>query len=252
MEYVDSIAQAANDKIDFEVKDLARTSDLADAIYSIDDKIMEFKEKVADDLTQFQEINASIEDITSKMQKFALTKDMNVRFDEVESRFKGYLKMRDFENHKQSIEEITMICKKNIDNFNIDNVQMKTIVKRFDEVILDKASKHRVKLLEDKLAEFVLKIDFDEFRKSNTELLTKLESDFLMLCSKVDANYEDLYEVFHTTMREMAPEIKQDVLNTLNQRIVDQDEFKALMKLKVNKTDFEALNLSKASKVEYK
>ncbi len=117
-------------------------------MYSMDDKINEFKEKFENDLNQFQEINEMIDGITMKMQKYSISKDVDENFEKVNSRFKEYLKVDSFKSELNKLEEIIYNCRENVNNFNIDNVQMKKIVMRFDEIILDKASKHAVKQLE--------------------------------------------------------------------------------------------------------
>ena len=58
--------------------------------------------------------------------------------------------------------------------------------------------------------------------------------------------------MFNVTIKEMVPDIKDQVLNILKKKIVEQEEFKILMRLKVNKSEFEVVNAQKASRFELK
>ena len=70
------------------------------------------------------------------MEKFAVTNDINERFNKVEERFSNYLKSEIFEKQKEKMEEGLKIWKDNINNFNIDNSRFKKIINRFDEILL--------------------------------------------------------------------------------------------------------------------
>jgi hypothetical protein len=251
MEYVEDLIDQTNFKIEDSVRDLANKGELTDAIYKLDDKILDFKEKVAKDLTQFQEINNSIQDITSTMKKFAKAEEVSERFEEIDLQFNNYLKIDVFTSQKEEVDQITTICKKNISNFTIDNAKMKKIIQRFDEVILDKASKHKVKVLEDKFEFFLQKVDFELFKQLQLESNEKLNSQLESADQRISSVYAELFNIFDVSIKEMTPKIKDDVLEHLRHRVVDQNEFNSMMNLKVDKKDFERLNKIKANKIEY-
>lgn len=128
---------------------------------------------------------------------------------------------------------------------------MKKIIERFDEVILDKASKHKLKILEDKLEHFLQKSDFETFKQSQLEANEKFDALFLSTDKRITSVYNELFDIFNLSIEEMTPKIKDDVLDHLKHRVVEQTEFKSMMNMKVNKRDFEKLNKIKANKIEF-
>ena len=192
IEYTDKAISESNYKVFEEIKDLAKRSELIESIYSMDDKINEFKEKFENDLNQFQEINEMIDGITMKMQKYSLSKDVDDHFEKINAKFKDYLKVDSFKTELDRLEEITYICKENVNNFNVDNIQMKKIVMRFDEIILDKASKHTVKLLESRMDDFATKSDLEQLKKIQKDEHFELKNDIEGVEEKIASNYAEL------------------------------------------------------------
>ena len=192
MEYTDKTINEATYRVFEEIKDLAKRSELIESIYSMDDKINEFKEKFENELNQFTEINEMIDGITEKMQKYALTKEIDEKFESVHLKFNDYIKSDSYTSQIEKLKEITHVWRENVNNFNIDNVQMKRIVMRFDEVILDKASKHAVKLLEERMELFATKTDLDSLKQLQKNEHIEIKNDIEGLEVKIGANYMEL------------------------------------------------------------
>ena len=72
------------------------------------------------------------------MENFAKSHDIESRFERVEGRFKNYLLETTFKTHQKSTLDSVTIWKERINTFDINNLQMKKIISRFDEVLLGK------------------------------------------------------------------------------------------------------------------
>lgn len=62
-----------------------------------------------------------------------------------------------------------------------------------------------------------------------------------MIEDKVNSNYIELFDLINSTFKDMMPDVKDKVLKNIKLTMVEQKEFKALMKLKANKSDVNEL-----------
>lgn len=126
------------------------------------------------------------------------------------------------------------------------------IISHFDEVILDKASKHSLIILEDKLKYYAKVVDLEILSRNQKDQHKTIVGSIDVLDSKVSKMYDELYTLYDTTMREMSPKIRGQVIEILRKRIVYKDDYNFDMNFKVNRVEFDKVANAKADKRDVK
>lgn len=77
--------------------------------------------------------------LDTKMEGFAQSHEVKKKFDEVDQELSKWLYESVFVKYKKTIGEDLDFCKKTVEKFTNDNIHIKSIVSRFDEVLWGKS-----------------------------------------------------------------------------------------------------------------
>jgi len=146
----DSIESLRKELVDFEKLDKIQES-FEKQIYQ-----MRKKQKSAD--TNSTNMLSKVGDIYKKLEKWSLKEDVDIDFKSVWKNFTLFTKLEDLESYKAEVTPAFEVCKQNTDKFILEVMAARRIVSRFDEVLLEKASK----------------LSVDELRKEVKEKYTAL------------------------------------------------------------------------------
>lgn len=129
--------------------------------------------------------------------------------------------MEQLENARKDIYKETQEARDTLKSFSAENNEhrksidsFKSAMERFDEILLDKASKLSLQRLEDSLNSFVSKDEYEaisiELEQKHTENLDKIES----LNIKIDKIHTDIKDVFQKSIKSLTREVKSQVMKS--------------------------------------
>ena len=67
--------------------------------------------------------------------------------------------------------------------------------------IIEKASKHQIKIIEEKFNFYLKSTEFEDFKKNQIESFNKSNKSLKILETKVDTNHEELWDCFNDTVK---------------------------------------------------
>lgn len=93
-----------------------------------------------------------------------LTQSLNKETSDIWKHFENCCQYDHFQKHKEYIDPIVESCRKSLDLFKEESNSNKLIIRRFDEVLLDKASKFDLDNLKIQFKDYVLVQDYFEYK----------------------------------------------------------------------------------------
>ena len=138
--------------------------------------------------------------------------------------------------------------KTKIEQFEKSNDESKEIIKRFDEVICEKASKIDVTELIKQLKDYVKKDQFltiYEFKDSVVE-------DLDLMYTRISDIHKETKEMLQGMVTKASTELRRQIVSDLGGNPVHVDELKTFLNLKVDKVEFNRCNNLKANKSDFK
>ena len=187
-----------------------------------------------------------------EMQGIIETKATDKRVDEVDSKFKDYCSYKDLKLLYKKVVPAVKGFEANLVEFGKDMEQTKEIVKRFDEVILEKASKISLEAVDQKFELYVKKEQYEgdhnkisEFQNNTQGSIKDLSSGIEQLTQKVDV---EIKLAVKKATNYLSNELKKNsgkgyvnkeaVLEMISDKI-DKVELLSLLEFKSNKHDME-------------
>jgi len=89
---------------------------------------------------------------------------LNKSISELWSNFDNCIQFEHLQQHKTYIDPIVKDCKEKVEIFTQDLHDTRLIIRRFDEVILNKSSKFEVDNLRTELNDFLKNVDFEKYK----------------------------------------------------------------------------------------
>ena len=68
---------------------------------------------------------------------------------------------------------------------------------------LEKASKHKIKLLEEKFNYYLKSIDFEIFKKSQCDVHKKISSELKQIDANQNKKYNELFSLYNTAVKDL-------------------------------------------------
>lgn len=149
------------------------------------------------------------------------------------------------------VKPILKQCQKDLDEYKIDNENGKRILQRFDEVILEKASKFNVDQLEEKLQTYCLKTEFIELQSKVNKSAEESKSYIQQVQDLCDSSVSTVYANMIQLLKEMEVELRHKIQSFLELNTIKPDELHKLLKAKADISDINLLDASKVDKKDY-
>lgn len=89
-------------------------------------------------------IQSKVGDLYKKIEKCSLKEEVSIDISQIWKNFHQFSKHEDFKIHKDTMTPLVEQCRKDVENFREEVMATRKIISRFDEVLLEKASKFSV------------------------------------------------------------------------------------------------------------
>ena len=141
--------------------------------------------------------------------------------------------------HIQKIEEkidpfIDEITNK-VEDFTINNNNVVSIVQRFDEVLLEKASKFSLDQIYTELKEYLRTQVFDQFRVDISKYQSTAAESVANVKIYVDQVKDEMYNELHTIIDQTFENVRKKMFEVIGGRPVNSKEIEDLLKTKADK-----------------
>jgi len=117
-------------------------------------------EEIKSELEKIMDIEKRISGLKQHLRNTVTNTDFQAETTRIWNNFNSFnqfCKFKDLEVHKNEINPLVNFCKVTLEEYKKDNTETKSIISRFDEVLLEKASKFSVDNIEHQLKELSLK-----------------------------------------------------------------------------------------------
>jgi hypothetical protein len=191
-------------------------------------------------------IQSKVGDLNKKLEKCSLKEEVSVDISQIWKNFKQFSKHEDFKHHKDTMTPLVEQCQKNVDVFREEVMATRKIISRFDEVLLEKASKFSVEQhRQECIKEFMQINQFNEFKKDTEKIRKEIRNEIDILKHVIDNEHDALFEKLQASMDRYAK-----ILNASYGKPVDANELKLLLALKADKVETSQMINVKADQTE--
>lgn len=193
IKHVDKEMMNVIEDFNHKMEHLVTKKHLGETIHDNNEIISKVKTSMKTEHKQIEDIKNSIATLNEHLKK-------RIRYDEFQDEstkvwrkfdtFNEFIKFEHLQNHIDTISPLISDCKKCLDQYKTDNKDIKNIVGRFDEVLLEKASKFTVESIADKLKQFSTTRDLHELK----QLMLFKHSEFEIMINKAQDICNDNFE----------------------------------------------------------
>ncbi|CAI2358779.1 unnamed protein product [Moneuplotes crassus] len=222
------------------ISDFATHQSVASAISIIEAKIKKVKRDFKRELECLYVINERIEKLKEEAKLFIKKGPFEAKVAYLDEKLKDLdscCKFEHLEAHMNRVEPMIQQCRKGLDDYKDDNQKQKEILSRFDEVLLQKASKFSVEQIETKLRDYSLKADFTNLldqinikTNENKSYIREVQNFTNKTLSK--ANSDIISKIY-----EMEKAVRARTNEFLEKNTIKPDEIKKLLAAKANYCD---------------
>jgi integrase len=162
--------------------------------------------------------------------------------------FTEFIKYNHLENHMGEVKPLIEYWNQALSQYKKDNIEAKQILRRFDEVLLAKASKFTVENIEAKIRDFWHRDTINELKQfvdfKNSEIRLSIQN----VEANVQMNHDNVGEMITNTTAEMEQILKHKIREFLETKTISPNEVSALLSSKADKWDILEIDVSKADK----
>lgn len=135
-----------------------------------------------------------------------------------------------------------------VSQFGVEITQQKLIIRRFDEVLLEKASKFDIFNLQKIIPTLVPRIEFTEFSDTMKNSLGTQDSSISMLKSEISDNFSYCTEYIKQVWKELATQIRENLSVCLRKEFVAREEFDLKLQQKADDGQYDQALQKKSDK----
>ena len=159
------------------------TREALDSRLSIyDAKIMKIKKNFKNQFHLFKKLEEDLESTNKKFDKVVSNVEFEEEIDKIWNNFKTYsnfCQFRHLKEHMDKVDPILQSCTHLLEKYKKDNQASKEIIHRFDEVLLQKASKFSVDKVEKELKAVCLKTSLEELKQEFEKKVQKNQDNIV-------------------------------------------------------------------------
>ena len=145
-----------------------------------------------------------------------------------------------------SIQPMVEECYKKLDEFTQEIEDSKDIIQRFDEVLLEKASKFALNQLRDEFRDYTLTDHFKELSVKIQNIEKIVKSDIIEIKEHINNYKKEFSNNILTTLRKFSNEVNSHLYHDQPENAVTKRELEQRLDLKIDKFDFETVTKNKA------
>lgn len=164
----------------------------------------------------------------------------NEYLEEVRKIWKNFDKFWEFQNladFEGKINPIVKQCKQKVNEWVSTCIENKSIIKRFDEVLCEKASKFSIDQLRREIDSCLKSEDLDKILEDSKAKYSELFEKFREVDQTIFLIETNLSEELAEAMKKLDQEIKHKMLKEIGGKPLDKKEIMAMIECKVNKND---------------
>ncbi|CAI2387474.1 unnamed protein product [Moneuplotes crassus] len=227
VDYVKNQVESLSNELKEVISDLATRDSVSQTITIIESKIKKVKRDLKNELDRLYEFNERIEQIKENSKSFIQKGQFDARTKMINNRLKKIddcCKFQDLQDHANQIEPLVTQCRRSLEEYRADNKRQKDIIARFDEVLLEKASKFSVEQLEIKLEDYSLKTDLSDLM-NQLNIKTNENKNYIkevqyLTNNKLDKSHRD----FKQRINDMEKALRVRTQEFLDKNTIKPDE----------------------------
>lgn len=229
---------------------MASKEDLEHDVKRMDFKLQRADKKLREDIKELRQLEGKIKEFALKLNGYVQAGDMNEKIKQVYKEFDKWWSYDHILKFKQEMEPRMLQSESLVADFNIEIIKIKKIVRRFDEVLLEKASKFSIDKIYEKFQNYLQDQDFSEFRENCKKFERRWDAELERIQKVVNENYEELNNTLGHAISDIAIDVERKILLNIKSKCIDREELQSNMCLKADREDIERLSNIKADKTE--
>ena len=151
--------------IDARIAILATKEDLDYDLKRQDFSLQKHIKKVREEIKSLKELEGKIAEFALKLNHYSLKSEINDKVKQVWKHFDKYCSFDHIINFKAEMEPRMQRCESLVGDFKLEIINNQKIIRRFDEVLLEKASKFSIEQIYQKLSDYMLVSDFEVYKQ---------------------------------------------------------------------------------------
>ena len=144
----------------------------------------------------------------------------------------------ELEKTKRFVLPIVAEWKQKVETFEIENIQHKEMIKRFDQIICEKASRMDIKEIYSELTQYVKRSQFNTIFEFKEGIRIGVMEYIDLIHLKINEVKEGLTQELARMVFNKGNEVHREILEALGGKPIDRDELMLLLDVKVDKSDF--------------
>ena len=204
--------------------------------------------KMNDEVKPIKQFESRIKEFSNQLNRYCTITDINERIKAIWKNFDRCCSYDHIIEFKGEVYPRIRQCENLVSDFKIDVLKSQKIMRRFDEVLLEKASKFSINEIYKRFEDYVKIIDFEEFQSGIKHKDYLKQKEFDGLTEKVEENHDYIMGNLEGSISMMVSQVEAKVLKNIKSRSIDQETLNSAMALKADKTTTEKLNENKADK----
>ncbi|CAI2361494.1 unnamed protein product [Moneuplotes crassus] len=228
----------------------AKNQYLDEQLTTLREEMKEVLDKVllaSDDLKTMKSFS---EMFSTKLKVKIEYSDLKEGLDSIKSQFGNFCSYEHIKNMNAKIDPFMKQVDTLLTTYTDDNKKAKEMIRRFDEVLLEKASKFNLEELKIELKKYIHSKSFQEFLSQLSSDQAKAHKEIEQLNQKVENIEKGYSKKIDQKMECSLKDVKKKVFETIGGKPITANELDNLLKLKADKKDADFLWKSKASRQE--
>ncbi|CAI2362031.1 unnamed protein product [Moneuplotes crassus] len=214
-----------------------------DSIESLSESSSNYKSVISDFSNKLRSLELKI---ANKAEK----SDVKVKTDALWKNFDNCCQYEHIERVKLRVEPLAETCSRRLERFTRDNQEMKNIINRFDEILLEKASKFSVDKLVEKIRDYATETSLEEMTNNVGQLKLDFEQKMEHLQESIDHKQSEIAQDLESKLEHGQNIIKKQVIEHLGETPLTIEEIRELLSTKADKADLGILDKTKTDKYE--
>jgi formyltetrahydrofolate synthetase len=207
------------------------------------------------DSSQMHENIDELERRISELQKLKVVitnqrSEFELQNKRIWNNFDRFCQYQHLKQHRQEVDPIIKSCETMITQFKEDIKDTKQIIRRFDEVLLEKAPKFDIEILKKDIKKFLPSVDFEVYKSDQVEMSQKINRNFKEIENKFVENYDEIMVNMKEAMKNLSINIKENLGNFLKKDFVSREEFNFELRQKANSGFYDDKMKEKTDKIE--
>ncbi|CAI2387629.1 unnamed protein product [Moneuplotes crassus] len=235
-------------EIDKTIARLVTKKDLEYDMNRQDVKLQKSIKRVRDEIKNLKELEGRITLFTQKLGSYPTFAVMNKKLKEIWDNFRKCCNIDHINSFKEEMEPKMASCENLVADFNLELIKNKEIIRRFDEVLLEKASKFSIDQIYTKLQDYTPITKTEETAMTLKKMIRNKENDIHLKIQELETDFEDMKDNISSSVGKIAIEIENKVMHHIKLNFIDREELNSCLNLKAQKEDVECLEMTKADR----